>query len=281
MNYYNEFNNSAACWLRELIAAGLIQRGDVDERDIREVKPEDLKGYNQCHFFAGIGGWPYALRLAGVPDDAHIWTGSPPCQPFSQAGKQRGKYDERHLAPTFLSLVKQCKPTLLFGEQVSNAIKSGWLDDLSVYLEDCDYAVGAAVLPACSVGAPHKRERLFFGAVSAVVDAYSNVDNTQIAGGNGTAAAGAVGDRANVFESWKSGGTSEHVCTAWDDCQLIDCNDGKQRPVKPGVHLLVDGLPGNVDKLRGFGNAINPQIAAEFVASFIDSVNELRVTEHN
>ena len=88
--YYNEHDPKAAAWLRELIQAGEIPAGDVDERSIVEVQPADLARYTQCHFFAGIGGWSYALRLAGWPTDRPVWTGSCPCQPFSSAGKSGG-----------------------------------------------------------------------------------------------------------------------------------------------------------------------------------------------
>lgn len=53
--YYNEWEPYPAQWLRNLITAGLIAPGDVDERSIKDVKADDLKGYTQCHFFAGIG----------------------------------------------------------------------------------------------------------------------------------------------------------------------------------------------------------------------------------
>lgn len=88
MNYYNEFDPFAAAWLRELIKEKLIPQGDVDERSITEIQPDDLRGYTQCHFFAGIGGWSLALQLAGWPSDRPVWTGSCPCQPFSSAGRQ-------------------------------------------------------------------------------------------------------------------------------------------------------------------------------------------------
>jgi hypothetical protein len=108
--YYNEIDPYAAQWLRNLVAAGHIAPGDVDERSIVDVQPDDLRGYTQCHFFAGIGGWSYALRLAGWPDDRPAWTGSCPCQPFSAAGKQRGSEDERHLWPAFFRLISECRP---------------------------------------------------------------------------------------------------------------------------------------------------------------------------
>ena len=119
--YYNDADPAACAWLRELIAVGLLPAGYVDERSILEVEPADLRGFAQCHFFAGIGGWPYALRLAGVAESLPVWTGSPPCQPFSQAGQRKGQDDDRHLAPAFLRLVAVCRPELVFGEQAVSA----------------------------------------------------------------------------------------------------------------------------------------------------------------
>lgn len=164
--YYNEFDPKAAAWLRELIADGLIAAGDVDERSIVDVQGSDLEGYSQCHFFSGIGGWSYALRLAGWPDDAPVWTGSCPCQPYSVAGKQNGADDARHLWPHMARLVRECRPPVVFGEQVAHAIRLGWLDGVFTDLEAAGYACGAAVLGAHSVGAPHIRQRLYWVADS-------------------------------------------------------------------------------------------------------------------
>ena len=162
--YYNEIDPSAAAWLRNLIDAGLIPAGDVDERDIREVRAGDLEGYEQAHFFAGIGGWAYALRLAGWPDDEPVWTGSCPCQPLSSAGQRRGHADERHLWPAFHDLIAECRPATVFGEQVASRLGREWLSGVRADLEHLGYAVGGADMPAASVGAPHIRQRLWWVA---------------------------------------------------------------------------------------------------------------------
>src|ERR1700744_3533342 len=125
--YYNENDPFAAQWLRNLISNDLIAPGDVDERSIEDVRPNDLVEYTQCHFFAGIGGWSYALRLAGVPDDEPVDTASCPCQPFSQAGKMLAEKDQRHLWPVLFRLFAKRGPSIIFGEQVASALGRVWL----------------------------------------------------------------------------------------------------------------------------------------------------------
>lgn len=278
--YYNEIDPFAAQWLRNLISSGHIAPGDVDERSIEDVQAADLTGYAQCHFFAGIGGWSHALRLAGWPDDRPVWTGSPPCQPFSTAGKQLGKDDARHLAPAWLDLVSECKPPVLFGEQVAAAIKEHWLDDLQAHLEAEDYACGAIVLPACGVGAPHIRQRLWIVAERLGdggepglerlprdgndVDE-SRRDNAEPSGSateTGASAGGLANHNSTGPQPW--GETSEaaryrdttHTESGadrygrpgptnghWRAADWLKCRDGKWRPVEPGTFPLADGIP--------------------------------------
>lgn len=164
--YYNEIDPYAAQWLRNLVAAGHIAAGDVDERSIEDVKPSELVGYTQCHFFAGIGVWSHALRQAGWPDDKPVWTGSCPCQPFSAAGKGGGFDDERHLWPAFHHLIEQCEPATVIGEQVASKDANAWIDLVQVELEALGYAFGAVPFPSASVGAPHIRDRLYWVADS-------------------------------------------------------------------------------------------------------------------
>jgi DNA (cytosine-5)-methyltransferase 1 len=176
--YYNEIDPYAAQWLRNLIEAGHIAPGIVDERSIEDVTPNELKHYTQCHFFAGIGVWSLALRRAGWPDDRPVWTGSCPCQPFSSAGKGGGFDDERHLWPAFHHLIEQCRPATVIGEQVASKDAEPWLDLVQADLEAVGYAFGAVPFPSASVGAPHIRDRLYW-----VADATSNRWGRQGSGG--------------------------------------------------------------------------------------------------
>jgi len=160
--YYNEIDPYAAQWLRNLINAGHIAPGVVDTRSIEDVTPHDLHGFTQCHFFAGIGGWSLALRLAGWPDDRPVWTGSCPCQPFSAAGKSVGFADERHLWPAWFHLLEQCRPPVVFGEQVASKAADPWIDLVQDDMEALGHAFGAIAFPAASVGAKHIRDRTYW-----------------------------------------------------------------------------------------------------------------------
>jgi DNA (cytosine-5)-methyltransferase 1 len=378
--YYNELDPFAAGWLRELIAEGLIADGDVDERSIVGVQPADLAGYDQCHFFAGIGGWSYALRLAGWPDDRPVWTGSCPCQPLSGAGQRKGHADERHLWPAFYRLIAERRPATLFGEQVASKDGREWLAGVRADLEALGYAVGAADLCAAGVGAPHIRQRLFWvadagegqrgrltdregreccgpapgwfkgdGELESRCDdgglAYSD---GRFSGHGGLQPGGKHGqqpqdrlagermadsnsarleersaqpsppERATVERSgdaervadtgqaerrrWSAEGvrpagvqhTSERCARSgladadsggiwqqpiaelwrgpspWASAAYIDCADGKARRVEPGIFPLAHGLSNRMGLLRGAGNAIVPQAAAEFIAAYLE-----------
>ncbi len=282
--YYNENDPGAAAWLRCLISEGHIADGVVDERSILDVRASDLAGFRQCHFFAGIGGWSRALRLAGWPDDRPVWTGSPPCQPFSTAGKKLAQDDPRHLAPHFLGLVGFTAPPVLFGEQVASKDVLGrsartvkraadraagwaWFDDLCDRLEAAGYAVGANDLPAAGIGAPHERQRLFFGAVRLA-------DADGIGDGRGARRNGPDGRDVGAFADPDGGDDrpgSAHG--GWSDADWLYCRDGKWRPVEPGTFPLAHGVSARVGRLRGYGNAIVAQLAAEFVMAFDEVIS--------
>ena len=438
VNYYNENDPKLAEWLRNLIKAKLLPEGEVDDRSIADVKGTDLAGFDQCHFFAGIGGWPLALELAGWPTTRPVWTGSCPCQPFSNAGKQGGTSAPRHLWPQFQRLINECKPPTIIGEQVASKSGRAWLAGVRTDLERLDYGVGAADLCGASIGSPHIRQRLYWVATSGVDNATSNgaqrerasiegsnrandrllgetgphpewvadtisqpvraelggvggeeetepsqgvqrqragsypghssqtsrvgnasVERLSVSGGKqatlgepgpqsqsqrpsegpvGMADAGLQqrGGRSTVREaegqhgrpttanqgssqagggapgigevnesgdgsisnevrvadtsssrpqgrvsggqdsgrengkSWEDTGRGGTTVTPWDGAVYIDCLDGKSRRVEPRISPLADGVPGRVVKLRAYGNAIIPQVAAEFVTAFME-----------
>jgi len=317
--YYNEFDPFAAAWLRELIKDGLIADGEVDERSILDVRPRDLRGFTQCHFFAGIGGWSAAARLAGWSDDRPMWTGSPPCQPFSTAGNRKGKDDERHLWPVFFDLIRECAPPVVFGEQVAAAIRSGWFDDLQTDMEAEGYATGMVVLPACSVGAPHKRDRLWyvaermdnantrrhepekeqvcsgrqFAQLSELADGVADTYESGQSAGEGRGEGFRDGERNNAWRCGSDGGMADtndqglqrywgleskhdekgrEISIRWIASRSVNCRDGKYRtiPTEPEIFPLANGVSNRVGLLRGAGNAIVQQVAAEVIGAYME-----------
>jgi DNA (cytosine-5)-methyltransferase 1 len=322
--YYND-NDKAVCeWIRQLIADGLITPGDVDERSITEVGASELVGYNRVHFFAGICGWEYALKLAGWGEQT-VWTGSCPCQPFSTAGKQKGQADERHLWPHFARLIRECRPPVVFGEQVASAVGHGWLDGVCSDLEAAGYACGAVVLGAHSVHSPHIRQRLFWLADAeraesrcgteqgsspelrrdrpAIDGRACRLGHSLKPGLEGHAGHGDNGNEPGREHENPCGHASTAGCAFWRDSIYIPCGDGKARRVGLRPAALANGIPAGVDcggaagvathatnpldlcipiltthedgramLLKGYGNAIVPQVAAVFIRAYLASL---------
>ncbi|EBG0005969.1 DNA cytosine methyltransferase [Salmonella enterica subsp. enterica serovar Newport] len=316
--YYNEIDSFAAQWLRNLIAGGHIAPGEVDERSIEDVTPDDLRGFTQCHFFAGIGVWSHSLRLAGWPDDKPVWTGSCPCQPFSAAGKGDGFADERHLWPHFFHLISECRPQHVFGEQVAAGNANAWFDLVQADLEGVGYAFGLVPFTSAGIGAPHIRERAYWVANSggerlnridsllqreecgrvteSVLEASRDRNAGSVANTNGERS---QRERENCHqERWEGSDVRQaglrcgtgvistlEVNGFWRDADWLLCRDGKWRPVEPGTFPLVDGAAARlgrvesgvarvassnrVGRLKGYGNAINAQAAAEFIRAYM------------
>ena len=349
MNYYNDNDPKSAERLRQLVSAGLIPDGYVDQRSVLDITPDDLAPYTQCHFFAGIGGWPLALAMAGISPDTRLWTGSCPCQPFSAAGQRRGTDDERHLWPVFRDLIAQCKPPIVFGEQVASADGRTWLSTVRSEMEGLGYAVGAADLCAAGVGAPHPRQRLWFVGLadaeclkrrSGSVQQFRETDGPQSCGATAEFAgdcdggrmahadserrdgidlllredparrdegeapkatgSGSVGRLANADNEGPQGRDRKHagaqerenearhsgpLCAAdqtpypgrpsqtdsfWAAADWLWCRDGRWRPAEPGTFPLAHGVSGRVALIKGYGNAIVPQVAATFIRAALN-----------
>ena len=313
--YYNEIDSFAAQWLRNLIAGGHIAPGEVDERSIEDVRPEDLRGFTQCHFFAGVGVWSHSLRLAGWPDDKPVWTGSCPCQPFSAAGKGDGFADERHLWPAFFHLISECRPQHVFGEQVAAGNANAWFDLVQTDLEGVDYAFGLVPFTSAGIGAPHIRERAYWVAesvseqrqelLSGLGESHRPERGWTTAKSTGLCSAGGMGDannsrlerhiRNDSATGWER--TAGSVTSAglhsrplevngfWRDADWLLCRDGQWRPVEPGTFPLVARFAKSLGhgksslramagrnrtgRLKGYGNAINAQAAAEFIRAYM------------
>jgi len=286
--YYNEIDPFAAAWLRELIAQNLIAPGDVDERSITDVRADDLSGYTQCHFFAGIGGWSYALRLAGWPDNRAVWTGSCPCQPLSSAGLRKGHADERHLWPAFYHLIAERRPAAVFGEQVASKDGREWLAGVRADLEGVGYAFGAADLCSAGAGAPDIRQRLYWLADSTGkrrgeagkrrARPEERVGSVRVSDG-----LEAVGDAAGegLQGEWREyrprgerhsglvGFAMQAGVPQWNGPTVaVKCSDGPRRiSAQPDAFPVAHGISSRVGALRGSGNAINPILASQFIAA--------------
>lgn len=356
--YYNEFDKNAAAWLRHLIEEGVIAQGVVDERSITEIDPDDLRGFTQCHFFAGVGVWSYALRLAGWPDDEPVWTGSCPCQPFSAAGKRLGFEDPRHLWPSWLRLIRERRPHRIFGEQSDEA--DAWIDLVATDLEGHRYAFGAPDVPAAGFGGAHIRQRFYWVADADDAERWAErapwhdghwpktgrVQGDRNAGHGGASGwmantdggfaghrglqsrgqhgqlakdgrahlglgdAGCHGPAAESRDDGEvrglpetqrqpefgpvvlggSGGLERMVNATGGGCRVgpggvsylyqpdssgvadwLFCRDGLWRPVEPGTFPLVDEAPARMGRLRGYGNAIDAEAAANFIGAYIDA----------
>jgi DNA (cytosine-5)-methyltransferase 1 len=351
--YFNEIDPHAAEWL-----GNLWPGASIDTRSIADVAGSDVAHVRRVHWFAGVGGWEYALRLAGWPAARPIWSGSCPCQPFSEAGKRKGTADDRHLWPEFLRLIAECRPATVVGEQVASNLGREWLARVRLDLEALGYAVGAADLCAPGtgedaegwlvrgdtsdagrwerivLGAPHIRQRLYWGAVRrdrGVADpgrqrggeiwsepgsdqsppdihhqrccSDGRVGDDGLGDPRQSRLAGRPGqpgdDGSQLPAAERAGGATG---SPWSSFDLIPCRDGRARRVESGTFPLVDGLPtrmgrgqsgvAGVDRragrsrrrvaarnrtirLRGYGNAIVPQLAAVFIRAFMDSITDL------
>lgn len=288
--FYNDNDARACAALREMMAAGLIGEGNVDERDIATIRPRELVGYDRVHLFAGIGGFELAARLAGWPEGVQLWTGGFPCQPFSVAGRRGGTADNRYLWPEFHRLIAGCRPEFVVIENVSaiDAEPDLVLDRVCLDLEAIGYEVAPPLeIPACAVDAAHERNRVW-------IMAHRDESRPQERGGVGShdgaqrpaAERGGAGDLCYADDQRQlqpQGGICGERRLAgdadqWGDISWIACHDGKFRRLPLGLldpsRVLADELPSRTVALHGLGNSIVPQVAAKVLRAMLDAAGQ-------
>jgi DNA (cytosine-5)-methyltransferase 1 len=294
--YYNEHDRQKAAWLRHLIEEGEIAAGVVDDRPIQAVQPEDLHGFAQCHFFAGIGLWSLCFRRAGWDDDRPVWSGSCPCGPFSAAGLRKGFDDPRHLWPEWFRLIRERRPNVLFGEQSDQADE--WLDLVQSDLEGDGYAVGAAVIPAAGFGGAHQRHRIGFVADADNAQWWSErapwhdgrwAKTGRFQGDCDPWDGGIPSRLANAHQTGRLGLEERHQfqaarvtapCGRDDDgrgpirglaaADWLYCRDDRWRPVGPGSFPLAAESAAGVGRLRGYGDAIDVEAFTNLIGAYLD-----------
>jgi DNA (cytosine-5)-methyltransferase 1 len=220
-------------------------------------------------------------ELANDPErlvpDCNILSAGYPCQPFSVAGKQKGTEDDRHIWPYILKIVAQKRPTWCVFENVYGHVALG-LDEVLLDLEAEGYSTRTFIVPACGVNAPHRRDRLW-------IIAHSELADTQSIGVEGLRTSGEQEPHAYVGEKVSVCG-SEDVADTQSEQSTPDDNGGEQGTVsepqqvqprgssswggrgcnwetEPDVGRVAHGIPRRVDRLKGLGNAIVPQIAMQ------------------
>ena len=239
--YYNDNDPYTAAWLRNLIRAGLLPEGDVDERDVREVSPSDLREYRQCHFFAGFGGWAAILEQVDWPENREIWTGACPCR----------TEDEQQLWPEFFRLIEACRPRMVLGGQDGGKLGAEWLAAVVLDCEEVGYEIAAAGLPAASVAAPQLGERFWFGASA------------------GSVTAGwPVLPRDPV--SWAA--LHQGV---WANSEYVPCADGRIRRIGQGISPLRPYAENHRRQLRVIGKGVVPSVGVVFLRAWLAAENEV------
>ena len=222
-----------------------------------------------------------------------VITGGYPCQPFSVAGKRKGDQDDRHLWPEMYRIISEVRPAWVIAENVAGHINMG-LDQVLSDLEVENYAATAVVIPACAVDAPHRRDRVWIianddrqqrGADEGKSDTGTDrrhdigrvCENVADAGhdaerpsktmdGNATIGREGITDPANSGEAVADTDQArlqeregENTVGTWPQCWPVS-ERGKLWLPEPGVGRVANGIPRRVDRLKGLGNAVVPQI---------------------
>jgi len=202
-----------------------------------------------------------------------LLTGGFPCQPFSVAGKQRGKDDNRYLWPEMCRVIREARPAWIIGENVAGIVNLA-LDTVCADLEAEGYEVEPIIVPACAVDAPHRRDRVWILAHASCIGRGGRSDGNEAGDDRALQTSGScAGEEQPVLAySINKGLQRTELCeafseSAWASRSASECFGitGAYWPTEPDVGRVAHGVPNRVAKLRGLGNAIVPQVAAEII----------------
>lgn len=228
-----------------------------------------------------------------------ILTGGFPCQPYSSAGKRLGKEDERHLWPHMLRAIQEIKPTYVVGENVRGL--TNWnggvvFEEVCADLENCGYEVQPILLPACAIGAPHRRDRIWF-----VVYSNGTMLRTNKYGGIRCEDGENKGQRSQgIYDAIRPNGYSGTTTNTTNIGQEYALENGElerrrfgkshqrnvwdsfpsQSPIcggDDGISTKLDGITFSKwrqESIKGYGNAIVPQVAYEIFKTIEHLHNE-------
>lgn len=199
-----------------------------------------------------------------------IISGGFPCQPFSFAGKRKSKNDDRYLWPEMLRVIREVKPPFIVCENVTGIITLA-LDDVLASLENEGYTTETFIIPACSIGAWHRRERVWIIAYTDIKQRKRKkrrVESEFINGGQD--AANNDSKRFKTKRERIGHNGEEERERIWTPI-INHCWSSE-----PGMGRVANGLPGRVDRLKGLGNAIVPQIAKVI----FESIKEFENNNH-
>lgn len=225
---------------------------------------------------------------------ADIVVGGFPCQPFSVAGKRKGTRDDRHLWPEMLRVIKACKPRWVIGENVRNltSIQDGMVfEQVCTDLENENYEVQPFVIPASAVNAPHQRYRVWIVANSESNQEISELRTTEsehdkgnswmefTSSRNGQSVRKSSKDVANSKISERDALQTNREHGETTPQEVFRDRSGIQRQTswwssEPRVGRVAYGVSDKVDRLKGLGNAIVPQIAYQIGLAILQAEDE-------
>lgn len=203
-----------------------------------------------------------------------VISGGFPCQPFSVAGKQTGKGDDRYLWPEMLRVIRELRPRCVIGENVPGIIRIA-AGQVVKGLERAGYHVVVFNFEAAAVGAWHRRSRVFFVGIADVADAareriqrHAEICAAEQEKRSGQMQSDAESGNEAVYDTMCSGCAGD---ARWE--QLQELADGRCWAIEPDVGRVAHGIPARVDRLKCLGNAVVPQQAYPIFKALMEEMD--------